>query len=113
MAVWPSQFCPLINSFQESPPQNLIRSDMDVGPAKIRRRTTANIRPVSFRMFLNKANVAVLDNFYLNDIMSGAEAFDFTHPRTGQLVQARFQEPPQYQNQSTGYNVSISLEILP
>lgn len=113
MAVWPSQFCPIIDSFQESPPENIIRSDMDVGPAKVRRRTTANIRPISFNMFLTKAETALLDSFFLNDVMSGAIPFDFIHPRTDQLVSARFVEPPQYSNRSIGYNVSISLEILP
>lgn len=113
MAVWPSQFCPLVGSFQETPPDSSIRSDMDVGPAKVRRRTTANVRPISFRMFLKKDGVAILDNFYVVETVGGSEPFDYIHPRTQQPVKARFQEQPQYQSQSIGYNVSVSLEILP
>lgn len=110
MAIWPVQFCPLINSFQESPPDGIVRTSMDIGPAKIRRRTTANIRPISFKLFLKKDDVAVMDSFYLT---YAADEFDFTHPRTKNSVKARFVEPPAYMNRSIGYEVSVSLEIMP
>lgn len=114
MAVWPSQFCPLVNSFNESPPDNTIRTTMDKGPDKVRRITTANIRPVSFRLFLKKSQVQILDDFYLNETFSGVDIFDFIHPRTQQPVKARFVQPPSYQERSTiGYEASISLEIMP
>lgn len=113
MASWPSQFCPLINSFQESPPENTIRSSMDVGPAKVRRRTTANVRPISFNMFLMNSEMATLDDFYVNQTFSGVDPFDFIHPRTKQPVSARFTQPPSYSERSgVGYEVSVSLEIL-
>ena len=113
MPTWPSEFCPLINSFQESPPENTIRSSMDKGPDKLRRRTTANIRPVSFRISISKAQVATLDSFFLTDTASGSLPFDYVHPRTGQNVSARFVSAPTYQNRSTRYEADISLEILP
>ena len=114
MPSWPSQFCPLINTLQESPPDNTINSSMDRGPAKIRRRTTANIRPISFRLFLKPDQVDILDSFYIQDTFSGVEEFDFVHPRTHVHVTARFTAPPSYQERSgTGYEASISLEILP
>lgn len=113
MAVWPDNFCPLINSFQETPPENTIRTSMDVGPDKVRRRTTANVRPVSFNLFLLPPDVLVMDDFFVNQTRSGSEAFDFVHPRTKQPVQARFVSSPSYKNRSTGYEVSVSLEILP
>lgn len=113
MATWPAEFCPLINTFQETPPDGLIRTGMDVGPDKVRRRTTANVRPVNFRLFLKPDKVAVLDAFYVTDTFGGAESFDFIHPRTKESVKARFVQPPQYANRSTGYDVTVSLEILP
>lgn len=113
MPTWPSGLCPLINTFKESPPDNAIRTEMDRGPAKMRRRTTANVRPVAFSMFLKPAQVQTLDDFYMNDTFSGVEPFDFQHPRTKQYVKARFTAMPQYTNRSTGYDVSIALEILP
>lgn len=113
MPTWPSQFCPLINSYQESPPDNVIRTKMDKGPDKIRRRTTANIRPVSFKMFLKNEDIQILDDFYVIETFSGSEPFDFINPRSKQSVKARFVSFPIYSNRSTGYEVSVQLEILP
>lgn len=117
MAVWPSgkRFTPLVGSLQETPPNNSIRSSMDRGPEKVRRRTTANVRPLTFTILLSKADTAVLDTFYNDTTYSGADAFTYTHPRTGAVVSARFTEPPQYQEVGgVGlYRSSISLEILP
>lgn len=114
MAVWPTQFRPLINSIQESPPDNSIRSQMDKGPSKIRRRTTANVRPMAFRLLIAKADVETFDDFYTTDTLSGADSFTFTHPRTGQSVEAVFVSPPSYQEkEGNHYEVSVSIEILP
>lgn len=115
MAVWPSTLpAPFLSSLQETPPNNVIRSSMDVGPAKVRRRTTANVRNLSFNLMLTPAQVEILDEFYLDDVSGGVLEFDYEHPRTGQSVSARFTEPPQYQErEGVVYSVSVSLEILP
>lgn len=115
MAVWPTSLpAPALNSLNETPPNNVIRSSMDRGPAKLRRRTTANIRPLSFSLMLTPEQTQILDDFFTTDTFSGAEQFDFTHPRTGAAVKARFVDPPSY-NETEGvlYAASVSLEILP
>lgn len=115
MAVWPAELPPpAINTLKETPPDNTIRTAMDRGPAKTRRRTTANVRPISFGMKLTPALVAVLDNFYNNTTFSGADEFDYTHPRTGEAVTARFVSTPEY-NEQEGvlYNCTVALEIMP
>ncbi|QLH37711.1 MAG: hypothetical protein HWD60_00095 [Defluviicoccus sp.] len=42
-AVWPSSLPqkPLVDGFSETAPNLVVRSPMDVGPAKVRRRATA------------------------------------------------------------------------
>ena len=115
MAIWPAALpAPALNSLRESPPDNAMRSNMDKGPAKVRRRTTANIRPMQFSLALDPDLVDVLDDFYNDDTFSGSIAFTFTHPRTLETVQARFTGPPQYgEAEGAIYNVSVQLEILP
>lgn len=115
MPAWPSSLpCPQANSYGETPPNNLIRSQMDKGPEVVRRRTTANVRPLNFSLMLTPAETQTLDDFYVDDLMSGALAFDYTHPRTGEACRARFSTQPQYRNfSSIKYIASISLEILP
>lgn len=116
MATWPTTLCPLAGTYQEAPPNNTIRTSMDRGPDKVRRRTTANIRPISFKLLLSAANVEVLDDFFVNDTFSGADQFDFIQPRTGAGVQARFIQAPTYSpksNKNGWWDVSVQLEILP
>lgn len=115
MVAWPASLpAPALNTLSESPPDNVIRSNMDKGPAIVRRRTTANIRPISFGLILTAAETQILDEFYTDDTFSGSESFDFTHPRTGAAVTARFVEPPEYQErEGAAWAASVSLEILP
>lgn len=92
---------------------------MDVGPDKVRRRTTANIRPISFTLALTPAQTQILDDFYTTDTFSGADEFDYNHPRTNAACRARFVQPPEYkemggQKPTAGlYSATISLEIMP
>lgn len=114
MAQWPEKFCPLSGTYRESPANNLIRSSMDIGPAKVRRRTTANTKPVSFNIFVKNENMAEFETFFNDTLASGALEFDFKHPRTEQNVKARFMDIPNYSDRSgVGYNISIALEIMP
>lgn len=110
MATWPATVPITRENFSESPPRRTIRSDMDVGPAKVRRRSTAAVRPVKLSLFLNDSQLDDLEEFYLdNDALS----FDFVHPRTSNPVKARFTSEPEYSLVETMYRVSVDLEILP
>ena len=115
MAVFPTSLpAPALNTLRETPPKHTIRSQMDKGPEKIRRRTTANVRMLSFTLRLTPAQLQILDDFFVDDVFSGADEFDYTHPRTGDAVTARFASEPSYSEQEgVIYNVEISLEILP
>lgn len=115
MPTWPTEARIMQTGYSSAPANNVIRSGMDVGPDKVRRRTTSNIRPVSFSMLLSDAAWAIFDDFYVNELMSGALAFDFVEPPTGLTVQARFTgNPPQYKRRpGYGWDVECQLEILP
>ena len=115
MTTWPSTLPkPAIGTFNETPPKNTIRSEMDKGPAKVRRRTTANVRPISFTLRLSPAQTAILDEFFTTTTASGSLSFDFEHPRTKATVEARFAQEPSYKEfAGVKYDCGISLEILP
>jgi len=116
MPSWPSElpYTPLIRSYGEKAPNVTIRTSMDIGPAKVRRRFTNGIREFSFDLQLNGAQLQILDDFFMNDLAGGSIAFDFTSPRTEQPVSMRFVNPPQYS--ARGGNIwiaSLDLEALP
>lgn len=102
--------------FSEDINLNVLRTPMDSGPAKVRRRSKSPaMMSVSFLM--SKAQVDTLETFVL-DTTQGVARFGFPHPRTGQTVEARIvpQDRTYYKLQYAApgyYNVSMQLEILP
>ena len=100
----------LRDGFTESPPNRIISTTMDVGPAKKRRRTIAATSPLGFRMWLTNAEWDTLYNFYLNN---DAVVFNFVHPRTNQTVKARFADVPDGSYNQTMWDVGVKLEIMP
>lgn len=115
MANWPATLpAPLVGSLNDSLPNNVIRSAMDKGPEVVRRRTTANVQPISFTLRLTVAQRATLETFYNTDTISGSSVFVYSHPLTGVSGNARFVQPPSFSGDATtGIDASIALEIMP
>lgn len=110
MAVWSDKFVILRDSFQETPGDRVIRSQMDVGPAKKRRRSILAPKSVNFTVKVEIEDYDEFENFYLdNDI----GVFDFKHPRTGQMTRARFVSVPTASLNEVFYTIPVQLEILP
>jgi hypothetical protein len=111
--------------FKESVGQNIIRSPMDAGPAKMRNRgKRPNTMDLSF--ILTTAQTTILENFIKNAStnvslpgISGVGRFSFTHPRTATTVEARI--VPQSEGEFYGleylapgyWKTSLKFEILP
>ena len=110
MATWPSKFKILRDNFTESLPDRVISSNMDVGPAKKRRRTILASYRVNLVTYIAMSDVDEFRQFYLDNDVA---VFDFIHPRTHQVLQARFASVPSPQLNETFYTASVELEILP
>ena len=92
----------------------LIRSEMETGSPKVRRRFTSAIRTFNVRFILTKAQVATLETFYVTTTNYGADAFTFENWRTDASVSMRFVDSPSYTAISTDiWEVSMELEQLP
>lgn len=110
MASWPSTIPVSRENYQEMSPNRVTRSNMDVGPQKIRRRSSSAVRPINLRLMLTDDQLQTIDDFY-ND--NDAAAFDFIDPRTGDTKRARFADAPSYNLKETMWDVSIKMEYLP
>lgn len=110
MATWPTTLKITRDNYSESPPRTALRSSMEIGPDKIRKRSSSQVRPVSFRLFLTDALLETLDVFF---VANEALAFDFTDPRTNTSKRARFVEPYVANLKDTMWDVSVKLEYLP
>lgn len=109
MVQWFSEF-KIGRNYKETPAKNVMRSTMQVGPEKVRRSTTANVRKVTFSMMLTKEVLQSFDEFYKSN---DASVFDFVNPRTGATERARFADVPQYSLNETMWDVAVELELLP
>lgn len=114
--TWPATLPDIVtyDEYSESPPDNALRTSMDVGPPKSRRRTTANVRPLSVMMILTTAQVETLDVFYDDTLASGTLTFNFDHPRTETTEEMQFAEPPIYGEPDGDYfKVTMKWWVLP
>ncbi len=116
MTVWPDTLpaAPLNDGFHETMADTLIRTGMDQGPGKVRRRGSAGVGALAMQYILSTAEVAALKAFHGDTLNGGALAFGFTHPVTAALLNCRFKTPPAFANLNGGYfRVTIELEVLP
>jgi len=116
MTSWPGSLPqkPLLDGNSEVPPKTTVRTQMDAGPAKVRRRFTAGTRDFNAEFIMSKSQVATFDDFYINTINGGANRFDFDNPRTGTTHEFRIVDQPQYQKIGPdAFRVSMKLEQLP
>lgn len=97
--IWPpslpqTQFMPLILRRQP----NVIATQMDVGPAKYRKRSTKVRIHTDITMELNGAQLETFWTFWDN-ISDGALPFDWERPDTDATVEMRFRngQPPEFQ----------------
>lgn len=110
MAVWSEKFVILRDSFQETPADRVLSSQMDVGPAKKRRRSILAVKNVSFSTKVEIEDYEEFENFFLDNDVA---VFDFKHPRTGKITKARFLSVPTATLNETCYTIPVQLEILP
>lgn len=110
MATWPSTIKVTRENYTETPPDRVVKSSMDIGPQKIRKRSSSAPRTVSLRLFLTDALLETLDDFFTEN---EALVFTFTDPRTNTSKRARFTAPPTYGLNETMWDVSIKMEYLP
>ena len=114
-ATWPSTLPQrfLSDSFAEESADNLIVSNMSVGPAKMRRRTTAAVRPISGSMYVTAEQLATLRAFIGNDIADRALPFTFPDQRGGPALHVRMTAPISISAMGLEWRVGIALEVLP
>jgi hypothetical protein len=123
MPTWPTTLpaVPQVRGYEEQTPVNVIRTEMEVGPAKVRRRMTAAVRKHKMVFHMTQDQVEIFDQFLAVVLADGALAFDYTQPRTGDTVRFRIIPPATYTTEKvkTGAEgegvwwVTLDLEQLP
>ena len=91
-----------------------IRTNVDVGPAKIRRRLTKGVDSTSGNIKLLYSDYAILYNFYDVSLAGGSLPFEYNDPFTGLPAEYRWVSPPTLTPMGGLYfNVSLPWEKMP
>ena len=86
----PSDF--LADGLTIQPRSNVIRTTMDAGPRKARRRYTARTVNFSGKQRFDYAELAVFEQFYHSVLADGVLRFFYKDPINKQLAEFRFTE---------------------
>lgn len=75
--VWPDKIpLPTVDGYQISPSEGVIRTDMDSGAARARRRFTQTPAKVAVRWNLRPLTYAIFEAWFKHEAKEGAEWFD-------------------------------------
>lgn len=105
MAIaWPSGLQQLLNTdgFAEQLGTVAIRSENDVGPAKVRARSTKAVDNITCSINVNATEMAIMKSFFRVDLGQGVMPFEFNHPLTQDLETYRFVSPPSFKPIGSG-----------
>lgn len=97
----------ILQGLSETAPDRSVRTKMEFGPERIRRRTTTAVREIKGMMVVTEAQRQVLDDFYLTN---EALPFEWYLPFSGATATFTFSKPPVYTNKS-GNLQSVALEF--
>ena len=118
MSTWPVTLpqSPLIEGYSETLANIVVRTDMDAGPPKVRKRFTSAALPFKMSMILTGEQMETLDEFFTDTCNGGATAFDWEHPRLGDSGDGSFRFVGQPTVSVAGpdlYRVEFQVEMLP
>lgn len=82
------------DSFSHTFGETAIRSSVDIGPAKVRRRFTAPVDIYQCSIKLIYSDYLILKNFFDNTLNGGVLPFEYTDPFLGTTQEFRFTQPP-------------------
>jgi len=120
-AIWPVGLpqAPRVARYNQVDQSRVVRTAMDVGPAKVRRRATAAIETCEIELRLTRSQVATLKAFFRDTVHAGAVPFEWVHHETGNAIDYRFTEPPRFapsaprQDGTEFWTASFPLEAMP
>lgn len=98
------------NSFTESEKTANIKTAMDIGPSKVRRRYTTHTSIYSGSMLMDSSQKSAFKVFYQTTLRNGQYSFNFPNPSEAGYVEVKFNGVPSYKALENSYwNISFSL----
>ncbi len=114
--LWPTSLPDKVqsDSFSLNIGETVVKSDIDIGPQKVRRRFTKQIDNISATMQMTSAQYQTLLDFFRVDLNGGTSQFVFNHPISGASTYMRFMSPPVFRAiGGVMFEVTLNWEIMP
>lgn len=82
ITTWPATLpqCPILNGFSEQKQTNNVSFSPDVGPPKVRRRSTGAAWQTSVAYRMTTAQLSDFNDFYETSLSDGSVPFSWNHP---------------------------------
>jgi hypothetical protein len=117
MTAWPSDLpqCP-VRGLQRQPKPNVVTFGTEVGPAKVRRRSTARTVTHATTFIMTTAQLATFEAFFETTLEDGALPFDWTDRVSGASGSWRIVPgtvPVSVERGPNTWQVDLQLERLP
>ena len=112
---WPASLPQgVVRGVQRNPLPNVVSFGTEVGPGKVRRRSTARVMRISASAVLTAAQAAIFEGFFQNDLQDGALSFSMNDPTDGTTGTWRFdtQSPYTLSEQGARYVLAMNLNRL-
>ena len=94
--------------------ETVLRSENDIGLAKVRRRFTKGVDILSVSFTMTTAQLALFEDFFDVDLNGGATTIAFDHPITGVPSEFRIVGTPDYKPRGGEYFVvTMQWELIP
>lgn len=117
MSTWPPGLpqCALRGK-QRSPLPNVISFGTEVGPGKVRRRSTARVMRMSFNFVITRAQVSVFEDWFQGELKDGSLTYHWPDPVTAADAEWLFDPANPYtlQERASGkWDLSVSVARQP
>ena len=117
MATWPLSLPQAFEgdgSYQEIPEDTVLRTTMDVGIVKLRRRQTRSVSQVAGKVIMTGPQVSTFMTFFNDTTRGGSISFNGLRGRIGLNQNYQFVESPTINHLGADiYEVTMKLLVLP
>ncbi len=112
--TWPAELPELIilNGLVAKKNSNVIRTSMDAGPQKTRRRYTVQTKNFDGYIVITESQREVLEDWFDNTIGSGSLRFKMKNPQTLQVEEFRFREDYSEESSDGLWKIVLPLERM-
>ncbi|MGE4193071.1 MAG: hypothetical protein AB7E51_06760 [Pseudodesulfovibrio sp.] len=121
VASWPAGLpdSPMVNAYDETWPDMTHRDSPDNGIDMVRGNVTNAAWPLTVPLFMTKDQLALLQTFIYSTLDKGRLRFNWTHPRTGEIVDLRLvpsgdgMVKPKPEGSGLYWTATLQMEVLP